>query len=372
MGYDKYEVKEALSPEDVFDILESLSAEPQMYDSYIISKTICHNPDDIEHASHKLYYYFSNSMFHCYSGCEPATFDIFELIQKTQQLDLNEAVFYVVNFFNLQYRLEEVDDTSLQEDWKIMRKWQELSAIKINHEKLVLPEIDDSILQHYPQPHILDWEQEHIPKEVCDYMGVKYDPVEGAIIIPHVDENGRLVGIRQRTLIQENEKWGKYRPWSKLEKQDSGKYKLRQFNHPLGFNLYGLYQAKPQIEKMEIAMVFESEKAVLQCMSYLGTKNNIAVAVCGSNLSKYQFDLLLGAGAKEICIGFDADYQKIGDENWERVVNRLQKIYSKYSAYARISFLFDTSGMLLGYKQSPTDAGQKVFMELWKNRVYLS
>ena len=367
MAYDKYQVKEALEPEDVFEILDALGAEPQMNDSSIICKTICHGGD-----SHKLYYYCEQKLFHCYTHCEPATFDIFELIQKTQQLDLNEAVFYVVNFFNLQYRLEEVDDASLQEDWKIMRKWQELSAIKINHEKLVLPEIDDSILWHYPQPHILDWEQDHISKEVCDYMGIKYDPVEGAIIIPHVDENGRLVGIRQRTLIQENEKWGKYRPWSKLEKQDSGKYKLRQFNHPLGFNLYGLYQAKPQIEKMEIAMVFESEKSVLAAMNYLGLKNNLAVAVCGSNLSKYQFDLLLDAGAKEICIGFDADYQKIGDENWERVVNRLQKIYSKYSAYARISFLFDTSGMLLGYKQSPTDAGQKVFMELWKNRVYLN
>lgn len=254
MAYDKYQVKEVLEPEDVFEILDALGAEPQMNDSSIICKTICHGGD-----SHKLYYYCEQKLFHCYTHCEPATFDIFELIQKTQQLDLNEAVFYVVNFFNLQYRLDEIDDASLQEDWKIMRKWQELSAIKINHEKLVLPEIDGSILRHYPQPHILGWEQEHIPKEVCDYMGIKYDPVEGAIIIPHVDENGRLVGIRQRTLIQENEKWGKYRPWSKLEKQDSGKYKLRQFNHPLGFNLYGLYQAKPQIEKMEIAMVFESE-----------------------------------------------------------------------------------------------------------------
>ena len=366
MAYDKYEVKDALEIEDVYEILDSLGAEPQMHDDYIVAKTICHGGD-----SHKLYYYANTKLLKCFTG-DCGTMDIFELLQKVRHLDLNEAVYYVVNFFNLQYRLEEVDDTYLQEDWKIMRRWQELSPIKGNDEKLILPEIDKGILKYYPQPHILDWEQDHISKEVCDYMGIKYDPVEGAIIIPHIDENGRLVGIRQRTLIQENEKWGKYRPWSKLEKQDNGKYKLRQFNHPLGFNLYGLYQAKPQIEKMEIAMVFESEKSVLAAMNYLGLKNNLAVAVCGSNLSKYQFDLLLDAGAKEICIGFDADYQKIGDENWERVVNRLQKIYSKYSAYARISFLFDTSGMLLGYKQSPTDAGQKIFMELWKNRIYLN
>lgn len=113
------------------------------------------------------------------------------------------------------------------------------------------------------------------------------------------------------------------------------------------------------------------EKSVLQVTNYLGTANNIAVAVCGSSISKYQFDLLLDSGAKEVCIGFDADYQKIGDEDWERVVKKLQSIYSKYNAYANISFLFDTSGLLLDYKQSPTDAGKDVFMELWKNRVNL-
>ena len=357
MAYDKYQVKEALEPEDIFDILEAIGAEPEMHDNTIISKTICHGGD-----SHKLYYYCENRLFHCYTGCDPATFDIFELLQKTQQLSLNEAIYYVVNFFNLQYKIDEADDNVSQEDWKIMRKWQDLSAIKINHEKLVLPEIPDKILRYYPQPHILDWEKEHISKEICDYMGIRYDPIEGAIIIPHLDENGRLVGIRQRTLIQENEQWGKYRPW---------RHNNKQFNHPLGFNLYGLYQAKENIRNIQVAMVFESEKAVFQCMSYLGTANNIAVAVCGSSISKYQFDLLLDSGAKEVCIGFDADYQKIGDEDWEKVIKKLQSIYSKYKAYANISFLFDTSGLLLGYKQSPTDAGKEVFMELWKNRIFL-
>lgn len=248
MAYDKYQVKEALEPEDVFEILDALGAEPQMNDNSIVCKTICHGGD-----SHKLYYYCEQKLFHCYTHCEPATFDIFELIQKTQQLDLNEAIFYVANFFNLQYRLEEVDDTSLQEDWKIMRKWHELSAIKINHEKLVLPEIDGSILRHYPQPHILDWEQDHISKEVCDYMGIKYDPVKGAIIIPHRDENGRLIGIRQRTLVQEEERWGKYRPW---------RHGNKLYNSPLGFNLYNFNCAKKNIEQMRIAIVFESEKSL--------------------------------------------------------------------------------------------------------------
>lgn len=113
------------------------------------------------------------------------------------------------------------------------------------------------------------------------------------------------------------------------------------------------------------------EKSVLQIMSYLGLANDIAVAVCGSSISKYQFDLLLEAGAKEVCIAFDADYQQIGDEDWEKTITKLQKLYDKFNNYANISFLFDTKGTMLGYKDSPSDCGKEVFIELWNNRVML-
>ena len=355
MAYDKFQVKEALSLEDVFDIFESLGAEPEMHDGYITALTICHGGD-----SHKLYYFDNTQLCRCFTHC--GNFDIFELIQKVKDLDLNAAIYYVVNFFNLQYKLEEVDDSTIQEDWKIMRRWQELSAIKINHDKVTLPEIDKQILRYYPQPRILNWEKEHIPKEVCDFMDIHFDPVNGAILIPHTDENNRLIGIRERTLVQENEKYGKYRPWRNCGKT---------YGHPLAFNLYGYYQAKDNIKNMGVAIVVESEKATMQIINYLGLSNDIAVAVCGSNISKYQFQMLLDAGAKEICIAFDSDYKEVGDDDWRKCVERLQKLHAKYSPYANISFMFDTEGNKLGYKQSPSDCGEEIFMELWKNRIFL-
>lgn len=243
MSYDKIQVKEALSIDDIFDILDSLGAEPEMHDGYITALTVCHGGD-----SHKLYYFDNTQLCRCFTHC--GNFDIFELIQKVKGLDLNAAIYYVVNFFNLQYKLDEIDDTLLQEDWKIMRRWQELAAIKVNHDKITLPEIDKGVLRYYPQPRILDWEQEYIPKEVSDFMDIHYDPVNGAILIPHTDENNRLIGIRERTLVQENEKYGKYRPW---------RHGDIQYNHPLAFNLYGFYQAKDNIKNLGIAIVVESE-----------------------------------------------------------------------------------------------------------------
>ena len=136
------------------------------------------------------------------------------------------------------------------------------------------------------------WEKENISKELMDYMGIKYDPVNGAILIPHRDVDNRLIGIRQRTLIQEQEEFGKYRP---------AKINGKLLNHPLSANLYGLNIAKDNIKRAETAIVLESEKAAMQAMGYLGIDGTIAVGMCGSNLSKYQFQLLLDSGAKEIC-----------------------------------------------------------------------
>lgn len=113
------------------------------------------------------------------------------------------------------------------------------------------------------------------------------------------------------------------------------------------------------------------EKAVAQIVGYLGKKSNIAVACCGSNLSKYQVQQLIDCGAKELVIGFDADYEKVKDEDYWRTTNKLTKIFYNYSPYVNISFLFDKRGIVLSNKQSPTDRGKEVFMYLWENRVYL-
>lgn len=358
MSYSKDEVKDRIEIEDIYNLLDYYSAEPQMFGDYIIAKTICHN--GIGEGSRKLYYYQEQKLFHCYSdNC--GSFDVFELVEKVDGIeDLNKAIYFVVNFFNLQSYLDEIDLKETSEDWKIFNRYNKIKDISINREKVVLPEIPNYI-EHYPSFRIKPWENEYIPKDIIDYVGIKYDPVDGNILIPHRDENGRLIGIRQRTLIQENEVYGKYRP-----------ARIRGYlcNHPLSFNLFGLDIAKHNIQISETAIVLESEKSALQAMNYLGIEGTIAVGMCGSSLSKYQFQLLLDYGAKEICIGLDRDFQEQGDDDFNNLIKKLEKLYQKYSTYANISFLFDKDN-LLKYKSSPTDCGKDVFIYLWRNRVIL-
>lgn len=358
LSYNKGEVKENLSMDDIYNLLEFLEAEPQMYGNYIIAKTICHSGE-----THKLYWYENTGLFKCYSG-SCGSFDIFELIQKYNDTDdLNQTIAFVVNFCNLQSKVSDDSSDELSvEDWEVFRRYGRIAEIAVEDKsKIQLSEYDLSLFEHYPQPIISDWEKEGISKEVCDYMGIRYDPIEGGIIIPHFDENGRCIGIRSRTLVQENEKFGKYRPLTAFG---------QMFNHPLAFNLYGLDKAKENIEESGIAIVVESEKSVLKYLSYFGIAANLCVAVCGSSFSKYQFQLLQEYGAKEIVIGFDKDFEDYNDDKCLEVESKLMKIYDKYGAYANLSFLYDKES-LLGYKHSPLDDGKEKFLHLFRNRVML-
>lgn len=363
MSYNKEEVKEYIEPEDICTLLEFFNAEPQIYNDHIVARTICHNADSSQ-ASHKLYYYFEQKLFKCFTQCEDA-FDIFELVQKVTDVnDLNKAVFWVVNFFNLTHKVEDESVDYNSEDWKIFNRYDKINSFELPENKELDYKIYSSgMLEFYPQPEIVSWTKEGIKKEVCDYMGIHYDPVCGNILIPHKNEYGDLIGIRQRTLIQENEKYGKYKPWSPHPKI--------LYNHPLAFNLYGLDIAKENIQKAKMAIVFESEKSVLQYIGYFGLKNDIAVAVCGNSLSKYQFNLLQKYGATEVVIAFDRDFEDDDLVAQEKVEKKLQKVYNKYNAYANISFLYDAQRDKLGYKFSPIDAGKETFLYLFRNRVIL-
>ena len=110
LSYSKESVKEVLELEDIYNLLEYLDAEPQLYGNYIVARTICHNGD-----THKLYYYENTALFKCYTG-SCGSFDVFELIHKVQDVDLNTAIYFIVNFFNLQHKIDEADEESYSED----------------------------------------------------------------------------------------------------------------------------------------------------------------------------------------------------------------------------------------------------------------
>ena len=381
MKYNKdelEELKDSLTIEQIFELVAELGGEPQMKDNFFVSKTICHNPTGF--GSYKLYYYENTKLFKCYTDCS-STFDIFELVLKVKNVNgemksyygkegqliprewgLFDAINYVIAYFNLSFNTFDFESTGhILEDWEIFKTYERINEIKEKEQIVELKQYDSKILTHLPQPRILPWEYEGISREVMLHRGIAFNPRSHGIVIPHYDMNGTLIGIRERTLVKEEEKYGKYKP-SILNKQ--------MYNHPLGFNLYNLNYSKDNIKLLQKAIVFEGEKSPLLYASYFGEENDISVACCGSSLISYQVHLLLSLGVKEIIIAMDKQFQEIGDDEWIRLTNKLKSIHNKYGAYTQISYLID-KGKVLDYKDSPIDKGPDIFMQLYKERIML-
>ena len=278
--YNKQEIKEKITTEMVFELLEEFGGEPS-YESWgILSNTICHNKPG--EGSRKLYYYYNSGLFQCFTNC--GSYDVFELVIKVSRIqwgkeyDLNDAIRYIAIKFGLAGE-SKIEDNSLI-DWKTFDNYDRLQDIDVKDYHIVLKEYDSQILDNLNYNVVIEpWLREGISQEVMRQARIGYFPPGAQITIPHYDINGRFVGLRGRALCAPDiEAYGKYRPMVIGRKQ---------FNHPLGMNLYGLNDCKDNIKKVKKAIIFEGEKSVLKFKSYFGTENNIAVACCGSSISAY-------------------------------------------------------------------------------------
>lgn len=366
--YDKNEIKNSLSIDQISEYIAELGGEPQEQNGILVCKTICHCGQ-----SHKLYYYPNTTLFKCYTDCSE-TFDIFELTRKVMsreqpkaredsEWNLPEAIEKVAQYFHFAPNVKTSEDLlSSADDFKLLEKYDRINNINLNTQEIELKTYDGSFLKNLPHPKIEPWLQEGISQKIMDAAEICYDPKNCGIVIPHFDINGNLIGIRERTLIQEQaEKYGKYMP---------AKIAGKMYNHPLSFNLYNLNHSKDNIKRMKKAFVFEGEKSTLLYRSYFGEENDLSVACCGSSFINYQAWLLINQGAEEIIIGMDKQFKEIGDDEFNKLVKNLKQIHKKYGAYTKISYMFDKTG-LLGYKDSPIDKGKDIFLKLYKNRVNL-
>jgi hypothetical protein len=367
MKFDKNEIKNSLTIEQVEQFLAEHGGEPVKRIGTLVSRTICHNPADGQ-GSYKLYYYENTHLFKCYTGCaETSGFDIFDLTRKIMKIQSNidfslyDAEIYVINFFALDVVNDFSQSLDKNKDFIIFNQYEKNKRQEKPKKRIEFQNFDSSVLKWLPHPKIVPWLNEGISQTAMDTAHICFDPYNYGIVIPHYDIDGHLIGIREITLVKENEDKGKYMP---------AILNGKMYNHPLGFNLYNLNHSKDNIKNLKIAILGEGEKFCLSYMSFFGINNDISVACCGSNLTTHQYELLEQLGVEEIVIAFDKQFQTPGDEEWKKWIKKLQSIYDKYNKYIKISFMFDTNN-ILKYKQSPTDGGKEVFLELFNHRITL-
>ena len=315
--------------------------------THFITPTICHN-ENADEASMKLYFYKDTKLFVCYTEC--GNMSIFKFLKhyyETRQIEYDwyQDILQVILNCSLQRKKE-----GFQSSYKIKR--EDYFQKKDRKE---LPKYSKGILDVFVKKYPVEWLNDGIDSHAMDKFNIKYSISQNKIIIPHYDVNDNLVGIRGRALNDwEIENLGKYMPVQIEQKW---------YSHPLSLNLYGLNVNKENIQKTGVCYLFEAEKSVMQVESF--NMINCSAAVCGSQLNKFQIDLLIRTcHPREIVLCFDKEELKGEDKYFMKLWN----ICQKYRNYCNFSFVYDREG-LLELKDSPSDKGEKIFKKLIEKRI---
>ena len=178
INYDKSEIRQQVTLENVFDIVEEWGGTPEYTAFGLLATTICHNhPGE---GSHKLYYYENSGLFKCYTECDEA-FDIFQLIekifkiQKNEDLDLNDCVRYIANRLGISGTELEVEDKLNSEDWKILNNYERIQNLELKDYHVTLKEYDQKILNNLNYNlKISPWLKEGISQEAIEHNKIGY------------------------------------------------------------------------------------------------------------------------------------------------------------------------------------------------------
>ena len=375
MYLNKKAILDSLTKEDIKKIVMSLgSGEPKTdREGNMIFQTICHNLPD-ENNSYKLYYYhepnelkgYKGRTFHCYSGCSES-FGIIELYIRAKRVQGKVMTWYkaLYQIAQMTGHLIEGDKTVIDETEESDVTWIKNISKYLNKKEYpvpVLSEINSNVLEIFDyRPHEI-WLNDNISREALGRFGIGYWGEHDAITIPHYDINDRLIGLRLRYLDKKDiETIGKYVP---------AVIQGKTLSHALGNNLYGLNVVQENVRKMKKVMLVEGEKSCLQAYSYFG-EDSFVVACCGSNITKTQIKILQKLEVGEIIIAFDKEYHDPHSFEAEAYYQKLLKKIEPYVLQFKISLVLDTENKL-EYKDSPTDKGKEVLLELLENKITIT
>ena len=359
---DSNKIKDMLTVEQIIQLCCELQGDDTyFYDTYgnpIFNTCLHHRGGN----SWKLYYFIDTKSFYCFTRGD--TCDIFEIVRRAKDLEeFIDAYHFVIDYFQIKDDGSTVEARVLTDDWNIFQTIQDFSSRNVDTKKNEV--IQENLLEYfYPLAAPEEWQEDHITPEVMLRYGIRVDSALHKIIIPHRNINGELIGIRGRT----------YDPF---ELEDGKKYmpvfiQGTMYNHMLGKNLFGLYENQDTIRKTKKVLIFESEKAVMQCASYYGVDNCFCVATCGSSLSQDQINLIMQLGVTECILAYDREFEGgIGDKDTEAYEQKLLKTVKPLTLYFNTYIIMDYDH-LTGYKNSPSDCGKEILEQLLKKKIYVA
>ena len=346
---DFKEVKDRLNVEDVVRIVRELGGECRVRnDNWLVFDSILYHGCEAGMHKPKMYYYLSSCSFFDYKLGDG--FDIIELVSRAKNVGLYESAGWICNFCNI-----DGWDVGFTSNKKY--NWQSdiLSYVKGQCPHKSLKIYDKSILNKFEEVYHADWLNDGISIESMKKYGIKFYSWDNVIIIPCEDIDGNLIGIRTRT-VDKTQDW-KYLPFEDFDGTD--------YAFPTNNALYGLNHTKDAVKKYGKIILVESEKGVLQCDGFFGDKN-ISAGTYGSKVSEEMRSIILSLDVNEVIIAYDFDYKKIGDELWDKFIDKTNNIAMLFDGFCKVTRLVEYGKH--PQKASPSDLGYKRFNKLLRNR----
>lgn len=184
----------------------------------------------------------------------------------------------------------------------------------------------------------------------------------------------KIFGYGPGEWIEDKSAWAAihYAPKSKyMPLWKEGKYRDKEkpcWSFPNSRNLYGLHKAKEAIRESGKAIIFEGAKSVMLAHAY---GYPFAVASHTFGASESHLAMLIQAGAKEIILAFDKQYQESKGREWDTYEQRTQRLAGRVRRFVKVSRICDRDGAFLGYKDAPIDKDKDAFETLFASREEL-
>lgn len=268
--------------------------------------------------------------------------DIISLTKYNKKCSFVSAIKYLHKILGLKFtQYEKKEKEEGKEDPLAVFK-NALSASRYINVANIQAIREEAINDYVPLLYI-DWLREGIMPWAAKKFELAYSYKYHRVVVPiRFWKDGRLVGFNQRTTVENYEELG------------IRKYFLTP-SYKKNLNLYGLWENREEIEGKKTIVICESEKSVLKRYS---RNDGTCVALQGKKLSEEQRQIILGLDVNEVIVALDNDVP----------IEEVRHICEQFCRMRKVSYVKDRWD-LLGEKDAPADAENKVYNFLMKHRV---
>lgn len=268
--------------------------------------------------------------------------DIISLTKYNKKCSFVSAIKYLHKILGLKFTQYEKEEKEEGKEDPLAVFKNALSACRCINVANIQAIREEAINDYVPLLYI-DWLREGIMPWAAKKFELAYSYKYHRVVVPiRFWEDGRLVGFNQRTTVENYEELG------------IRKYFLTP-SYKKNLNLYGLWENREEIEGKKTIVICESEKSVLKRYS---RNDGTCVALQGKKLSEEQRSIILGLDVNEVIVALDNDVP----------IEEVRHICEQFFYMRKVSYVKDRWD-LLGEKDAPADAENKVYNFLMKHRV---